>query len=418
MTDPIITCPQCKTDIKLTESLAAPLLEATRKQFEKKLTEKEDEVYKREKKLHDQQAELALKEQGIQDQVTTLLKQEREAIIKDEAKKAKELLRGEMDEQKRQVTELQDVLNEREVKLAEAQKAQAELVKMKRDLDDAKREMELTIEKRVTESSAGIRDQAKRQAEEELNLKVKERDLKIKEMQDKIDDLKRKAEQGSQQTQGEVQELELEALLRTKFPLDVVEAIAKGERGSDILHRIIGPQGKEYGTILWESKRTKTWQIAWLDKVRADQRSAKADIAIIVSQALPKDVDTFDHIEGVWVTSLRTMIPVAIALRQSLIEIAMTRQTGEGLHTKMGLVYQYLTGNHFRDQMQAIVKAFIAMQSNLNKEKRAITNQWKKREAQIEMVLQSTTSIIGTLQGIAGEDVLLIESHDLKALDE
>lgn len=418
MTDPTITCPQCKTDIKLTESLAAPLLAATRKQFEKKLTEKEDEFHKREKKLHDQQAELAVKEQGIQDQVTALLKQERAAIMKDEAKKAKELLRSEMDEQKRQVTDLQEVLKERDSKLEAAAKAQAELVKMKRGLEDAQREMELTIEKRVSESSANIRDKAKKQAEDELNLKMKEREKTIADMQQQIEVLKRKAEQGSQQTQGEVQELELESLLRIKFPHDTIEPVLKGEYGGDVLHRVFSAQSQCSGTIIWEFKRTKNWSDGWLAKLRDDQRAAKADIAVIVSQALPKDVETFDQMEGVWITSPRTMIPVTMALRHSLIELSMARQAGEGLQTKMGMVYQYLTGTHFRQRMQAIVDAFTDMQDDLNKEKKAITKLWAKREKQIEQVLEATSGVSGDLQAIAGKNVMEIEGQDLKALEE
>lgn len=418
MIDPVITCPQCKSDIKLTESLAAPLLEATRKQFDKQLAAKEAEFHQREQKLHDHQAELARKEQGIQDQVTALLKLERAAIIKDEARKAKELLRGELEEQKRQFEDIQNVLKERECKLAEAQKAQADLVRMKRELDDAKREMELTIERRVTESTSGIRAQAKRQAEEELNLKVKERDLKIKEMQDKIDDLKRKAEQGSQQTQGEVQEQELEALLRAKFPHDKIEPVPKGEFGGDVLHRVYSPQLQCAGTIIWEFKRTKNWSDGWLAKLRDDQRSARADIAVIVSQALPKEVETFDQVEGIWITSPRAMIPVTMALRHSLIELSLARQAGEGLQTKMGMVYQYLTGTHFRQRMQAIVDAFTDMQDDLNKEKKAITKLWAKREKQIEQVLEATSGVSGDLQAIAGKNVMEIEGQELKALEE
>lgn len=418
MTDPTITCPQCKTDIKLTESLAAPLLETTRKQFEKKLAEKETDFHKREEKLHQLQADLALKEQGIGDQVTALLKQERAAITSAEARKARELLRSEMDEQKRQVTDLQDVLKEREAKLAEAQNAQAELVKMKRGLEDAQREMELTIEKRVSESSAGIRDQAKRQAEDELNLKVKERDLKITEMQQQIEVLKRKAEQGSQQLQGEAQEVELESLLRARFPHDTIEPVPKGEHGGDVLHRVFSSQSQCSGMIIWEFKRTKNWSDGWLAKLRDDQRAAKADLAVIVSQALPKDVETFDQIEGVWITSPRTMIPVTLALRHSLIELSMARQAGEGLQTKMGMVYQYLTGTHFRQRMQAIVDAFTNMQDDLTKEKKAITKLWAKREKQIEQVLEATSGVSGDLQAIAGKNVLELEGQDLLVLEE
>jgi hypothetical protein len=177
-------------------------------------------------------------------------------------------------------------------------------------------------------------------------------------MQRQIEQLRRKAEQGSQQLQGEVFELELESLLRAKFPQDIIDPVAKGDFGGDALQGIVGPLGQRCGSILWELKRTKNWSDAWLPKLRDDQREAKADIALIVSNALPKGTQTFDLIEGVWVSETRCAIPLAIALRQSLIEISAARQAGEGQQTKMELVYQYLTGPGFRHRVEAIVEKF------------------------------------------------------------
>ena len=165
-------------------------------------------------------------------------------------------------------------------------------------------EMDLTIEKKVQGSLAAVREKAKHDAEEGLKLRVLEKEEQIASMQRQIEDLKRKAEQGSQQLQGEVQELELEATLRSKFPHDLIEPVPKGEFGGDVLQRVMGPFGQPCGTILWESKRTKNWADGWLTKLRDDQRKAKADIALIVSNALPKGVHTFDHVDGVWVTEV------------------------------------------------------------------------------------------------------------------
>src|SRR6202034_1425658 len=182
--------------------------------------------------------------------------------------------------------------------------------------------------------------------------------------------ISRKAEQGSEQLQGEVQELELESLLRVKFPRDIVEPICKGEVGGDVLHRVMSPHGQLCGTILWESKRTKNWSDAWLAKLRDDQRAAKADVALIVSQSLPKGVDTFDFVEGIWVTESRCAIPVAIALRQSLIELSAARQAADGQQTKMEMIYQYLTGPRFRHRIEAIVEKFTDMQADLARERK------------------------------------------------
>jgi len=246
---------------------------------------------------------------------------------------------------------------------------------------------------------------------------VKEKEQTIASMQRQIEELKRKAEQGSQQLQGEVQELELEELLSANFPLDTIQPVPKGEHGGDVLHFVMGPLGQMCGTILWESKRTKNWSDSWLTKLRDDQRSAKAELAVIVSQALPKSVETFDLIDGVWVTHPRAALPIAVTLRHTLIEIATARQASEGQQTKMEMVYQYLTGPRFRQRVQAIVEAFSSMQEDLDKEKKAITKQWAKREEQINRVMQATVGMYGDLQGIAGKTLQEIEGLELQALN-
>ena len=261
------------------------------------------------------------------------------------------------------------------------------------------------------------REQAKKEAEEGLKLKVMEKEQTIASMQTQIEELKRRAEQGSQQLQGEVQELELEALLRAKFPRDTIEPVPKGEFGGDALQRVMGPLGQLCGTILWESKRTKNWSDGWLVKLRDDQRTAKADIAIIVSQTLPKDVESFDLVDGIWVTNAKSVFSLAVALRHSLIELASARQALDGQQTKTEMVYQYLTGPRFRHRVEAIVEAFSSMQEDLDREKKAITKQWAKREEQIERVMQATVGMYGDLQAIAGKSLQEIEGLEFTALE-
>jgi hypothetical protein len=301
--------------------------------------------------------------------------------------------------------------------LAEAQRAQAELMRKERALEDQKRELELTVERRVQSQLAAVQEKAKSEAEERLKLRVLEKEEQIASMQRQIDELKRKAEQGSQQLQGEVQELELEAMLRAKFPRDVIEAVPKGEFGGDILQTVMGPQNQPCGTILWESKRTKHWSDGWLAKLREDQRRAKADVALIVSNNLPKGVYGFDHVEGVWVTESRSAFPVALALRQMLVEVANARQVREGQQTKMELVYQYLTGPHFRQRVAAIVEKFEEMRSDLEKERTAMTRIWAKREKQIRGVIEATAGMYGDLQGIAGKALEEIEALSLPMIE-
>ncbi len=415
-TEPTITCPHCHAEIKLTESLAAPLIESTRRQYEQQVARKDADIAKREAVVREQQAAISRAKEELDDEVASKLKAERTTIAAEEAKKARLALGSDLEQKAKELLELNEVLKQRDIKLAEAQRAQAELIRKQRELDDAKREMDLTIEKRVQESLGATRDQARKEAEESLRLKVAEKEQTISAMQRQIEELRRKAEQGSQQLQGEVQELELESMLREKFPQDSIEPVPKGEHGGDALQRVIGPLGQLCGTILWESKRTKNWTDGWLAKLREDQRAAKAELAVIVSQTLPKDVESFSLINGVWVTSYRCALPVAVALRHSVIELAAARTAGEGQQTKMELVYQYLTGPRFRHRVQAIVEKFSDMQDDLDKERKTMTRLWAKREEQIRGVIESTAGMYGDLQGIAGKTLQEIEGLTLPAL--
>lgn len=421
MTEPTITCPNCKTEIRLTESLAAPLIAATRQQFERQLSQKDAEIAQREQGVRDKEKQIAEAKRTLDDQVAeqvgAQLKTERARVVAEESRRAKQAAAAELEGKARELIELQEVLKVRDEKLAEAQKAQAELIKKQRELDDAKRELELTVEKRVQDGLSEIRTQAKREAEDVLKLKVMEKDQTIASMQQKIEELKQKAEQGSQQLQGEVQELELETLLRAKFPFDSIEPVPKGEFGGDVLQRVVSQSGQASGSILWESKRTKNWSDGWLVKLREDQRTAKAEVSVLVSQALPKGTETFDVIDGVWVTSPRAALPVATILRHTLLQVGMARQVSEGQQTKTEMIYQYLTGPRFRQRVEAIVEAFSTMQEDLDKERKAIMKQWAKREEQIERVMGATVGMYGDLQGIAGKSLQEIDGLELTALE-
>ncbi len=382
--------------------------------------QKDEQVAQREQAVRDQE-EQVLEErralaQQVTDRVAEQLNAERARLIEEERKRAKLASAAELDTKNQELTELQEVLKVRDEKLAEAQKAQVDLLKKQRELDDAKRELELTVETRVQEGLSDVRTQAKREAEDGLRLKVMEKDQTIASMQQKIEELKQKAEQGSQQLQGEVQELELENLLRIRFPYDTIEPIAKGEFGGDALQRVVSPGGILTGTILWESKRTKNWNHNWLVKLRDDQRAAKADISVLVSQALPESIETFDVIDGVWITHPRALLPVATILRHTLLQVSNARLISEGQQTKAEMVYQYLTGPLFRQRVEALVEAFSSMQDDLDKERKVIMKQWAKRQQQIERVMSATVGMHGDLQGIAGKSIQEIEGLSLLAL--
>jgi hypothetical protein len=306
MTEPTIICPNCKTEIRLTESLAAPLIAATRKQFEQQLSQKDEEIAKREQGIRDKEKQVAEAKRNLDtqvaDQVAAQLKPSVPASSRKNRKRPSRRQPTSWTTKQRELAELQEVLKVRDAKLAEAQQAQAELIKKQRELDDAKRELELTVEKRVQEGLGDVREKAKREAEEGLKLKVMEKDQTIASMQQKIEELKQKAEQGSQQLQGEVQELELENLLRAKFPFDSIEPVPRANWRRRPATRC-QPSGQPCGTILWETKRTKNWSDGWLTKLREDQRTAKAEVSVLVSQVLPKGVEAFDVVDGVWVTT-------------------------------------------------------------------------------------------------------------------
>jgi hypothetical protein len=325
-------------------------------------------------------------------------------------------MEADLDQKAKDVADLKELLAARDVKLAEAQKAQADALKKQRELDDARRELDLSVEKKVQESLSTARSQARQEAETELKLKMSEKEQTILAMQRQIEDLKRRAEQGSQQLQGEVQELELEGLLKQSFPADVFTPVAKGEFGGDVVHAVARGEGLLCGTILWESKRTKHWSDGWLAKLRDDQRAAKADLAVIVTQALPKGIETFGHVDGVWVTSTRTFLPLAVALRHTLLELALARQAGEGQQSKMDLVYRYLTGPRFRQRVTAIIEKFEEMSADLVKERATMTKLWARREMQIQAVLTATAGMYGDLQGIAGQAIETIEALDVSRL--
>jgi hypothetical protein len=421
MAEPTVLCPNCRTEIRLTESLAAPLIAATRAQFEQQLTQKDAQILKREQAVREQERLMAQARAGLDQQVAErveeTLKDERARLIAQESRKARLVSAAELEAKSREVVELQDVLKSREDKLAQAQKGQAELIRKQRELADAQRELELDVERRVGAGLAEARMLARREAEEGLKLKVLEKDQTIASMQQKIEELKQRAEQGSQQLQGEVQELELESLLRMKFPFDAIEPVPKGEYGGDALQVVIGSGGAQCGAILWECKRTRNWSDGWLAKLREDQRSAKAEFAVLVSHALPKGIETFDVLDGIWVTHPRAALPVATVLRHMLLQLRAVRQVSEGQQSKTEMVYQYLTGPRFRQRVEAIVDAFTTMQEDLDKERKAIMKQWAKREEQIERVMGATVGMYGDLQGIAGKSLQEIESLEMRALE-
>jgi hypothetical protein len=415
--EPTLHCPNCNHEIRLTESLAAPLLAETRQRFQEQLASKDAEIARKAETLRQEREQLAKDREQVEDQVTKRLAAERAQLVAAEAKKAQAASAAALSDKEAQVAELQASLATNNTKLAEAQQQQAEVIRQQRKLEDEKRELDLTVERRVQVSVADIHLKARHEADEAARLRVAEKDQTIESMTRTIEELKRKAEQGSQQSQGEVLELELEELLRGRFPTDLIEPVAKGELGADVIQQVNGAVGQPAGIVLWETKRTKAWSDSWLAKLREDQRRCGADIALIISHALPKHIEHFDLMDGVWVAHPRCALPVAVALRQSLIELSSSRLVQQGQQTKMEQVYQYLTGNKFRQRIEAVVEKFNDMREDLDKERKFIGRQWAKRETQIVAVIESTVGMVGDLQAIAGKAMPEIASLEMPLLE-
>jgi len=417
MNEPTIECPSCHAEIKLTDSLAAPLVAETRKQFAAQLAAKDQEVSATQARFAADKLALDKERDGLEATVAKRLDAERQQIALEEADRAKRLVALDLDGKDNQLKELTETLAAREEKLKAAQATEADMLRKQRELDDKLREADLDVERQVSAALEAVRASAKNEAEEALNLKVKEKETQITSMQQTIEQLKKKAEQGSQQLQGEAQELMLEEALRARFPFDSIEPVGKGEFGGDVLQRVINSAGQTCGTILWETKRTKIWSDGWLSKLKGDQRAAKADLALIVSHALPKDIHSFDLVDGVWVTGPQCLIPVATSLRESLILMAGVKATGVGQQTKSALMYDYLTGPRFRHRLEAVVEQFTEMQGDLASERKATMKRWAKREQQLNLVLDSTAGLYGDLQGIAGSSMMEIEALEVALLE-
>jgi len=409
-----IVCPQCQHGFELHEGITRQTIEQYEQDFENALkeraTELEQETERRLKRTFDAQIE----------DLETQLTESKHTLT--EAKKQAETIRQEaktkaLEEFETERQSLQQELSEKNDKLRDLREQELLLRKEKSKLEESRQEMELEFQRKVDKEKRDIEEQVRATEAERFKLKESEYQKKIEDAQKANEELRRKLDQGSQQLQGEVQEQELEGLLRVNFPFDAIEPVPKGEFGGDVLQRVISPNGQPSGTILWESKRTKSWSEGWLAKLRDDQRAAKAEIAILVSQSLPKGMETFNEVDGIWITSHRLLIPVATVLRRSLLEVTSARQIAEGQQTKTEIVYQYLTGPRFKQRVEAIVEAFSAMQEDLEKERKVIQKQWAKREEQINRVIGATVGMYGDLQGIAGKSLQEIQGLEFAALE-
>ena len=392
MTEQSISCPNCGATIPLTEALTSPIEEKLRKEFEATVKRKDRE---RENALDALKMELAEK-----------LASERVNLEKMAKEQAEESLSVQM-------KDLRAQLDEKSEKLAAAREAELKLLAIKRDLEEREQNLKLETARVLDQERAKIREEAATKAADEHRLRDREKDKQLEDMHKQIEELKRKSEQGSQQAQGEVQELELEDLLRASFRFDQFEPVEKGRRGADVLQTVFSGAALPCGTILWESKRTKNWEDKWVPKFKDDLREAKAEIGIIVSTVLPKGVTHIENIDGVWVTDFPSAIGLASALRSGILDVAKARGAVAGKDQKMELLFKYLSGPEFKHRVEAIVESFVTMKEDLDAEKRAMDKIWAKREKQIERVIHNTGGMYGDLQGLIGSSLPQISLLEL-----
>jgi len=323
------------------------------------------------------------------------LRDERARIEKAVEQKAKEQLDLEMKDLRNQV-------DEKTKQLDNAKQQELELRKKQRALEEKEKFLEIDLLRKLEEEKKHLAEDITREREEAHRLKDAEKDKQLYDMKLQIEELRRKAEQGSQKIQGEVLEIELEQLFKQEFVFDAIEPISSGVKGGDILQIVKTQAGRECGKILWETKRTKNWSDAWIQKLKDDQRESKADIAVIVSESLPKGFDRFRQIGGVWVADIPSAVSLGLALRFLLIQLAVTKDVQPGKEEKMEVVYNYLTGPEFKNRVQAIMESFISMKKDLDSEKRAMESIWAKREKQMGRVISNIAGMRGDLEGIVG----------------
>ena len=328
-----------------------------------------------------------------------------QAVRTESARQAEEAARTEV------ATELEDLRRQAEEKgklLTQAREAELALRQEKRSLEEREKALTLEVARRLEEEARRVEEATAKRLEEEHRLRDAEKDKRLQDAQRMNDELRRKLQQGSQQTQGEVLEIELETLLTTAFPMDGISPVPKGVNGGDVVHKVVSGSGQHCGTILWEAKRTKNWSDGWLGKLKDDQRSLKAELAVIVSEALPKDCQHFSQVRGVWVTSPQCALSLATALRFQLKEVAMTKLAAVGKNDKMEVLHGYLSGPEFRQRVEAIVKSFTEMQKDLQEEQRSAMRRWAKREKLLQKVIGSTSGMYGDLQGLIGSSLQTI----------
>lgn len=407
----VITCPHCANEFQIDQVISAQLTAEIRQQLEQEFSQKTQTLAREREKVAELQKQVEAQKQQIDEQVKQAIAAERATLLSQARVEAQQAIAIDLADREEQLKASQE-------QIKALKKQELEALKKNRELIEQAENQELEKIRWQEQERKTLQEAAQRQAEEKAQLKRAEDKLLIESMRKQIEDLQRKAEQGSQQLQGEAQEIILQDLLLSLFPGDIIEEVGKGVRGADIVQRVIDSSGRECGAILWESKRTKNWSEQWLSKAIDDQQSAKAACACIVSSVIPSTIQHFGELNGVWVASWPCARSMAAVLRRVLIEAARARIISAGQECKKEQVYTYLAGPEFRNRIRGLMEPFIDMQADLEAEKRAYNKHWNKRQKQLDRALASTTGLYGDLQGIIGSELKEIEGMNLLALEE
>ncbi|WQT11485.1 DUF2130 domain-containing protein [Helicobacter pylori] len=414
-------CPECQAPINVNEALYKQIEQenqnkflAQQKEFEKEVNEKRAQYLSDFKNL--EQKEEALKERAKEQQAKfdEAVKQASALALQDErAKIIEEARKNAFLEQQKGLELLQKELDEKSKQVQELYQKEAEIERLKRENNEAESRLKAENEKKLNEKLDLEREKIEKALHEKNELKFKQQEEQLEMLRNELKNAQRKAELSSQQFQGEVQELAIEEFLRQKFPLDSVEEIKKGQRGGDCIQVVHTREFQNCGKIYYESKRTKEFQKAWVEKLKSDMREIGADVGVIVSEALPKEMERMGLFEGVWVCSFEEFKGLSAVLREGVIQVSLAKKSQENKGDKVDLLYHYLTSSEFSMQVNAIIEGFEQLRADLESEKRAMARIWKSREKQIDKVFEGTINMYGSIKGIAGNAIGQVKALEL-----
>jgi hypothetical protein len=404
-----IKCPKCSTVFDVEHVLSTDVEQKLKLQYEEQFRQSLEQVNQDKKKLQDDQRLFEEKKKKENELFQQRLQQEK---VKMESELQQQLRTSIAGDFENELNQLRNNQKESEEKLKTARAREMDFLKKEQDLNTREAELNLQVQRRMIEERGLLLQQIRKEEAERNGLKETEYLLKVKELEKQLEDqrklaeeMKRRAEQGSMQLQGEAQELMLEEMLKDHFPFDVISEVGKGVEGADCIQTVRNKMGLECGKIIFESKRTKSFSNAWIEKLKSDLRSQQADVAILVTQSYPKDMTCFGERDGVWICSFGEVLALTNALRHTILRVSDTRRSEENKGEKMNMLYHFLTGNEFRQQIETIVEGFISLKHSITKEKVQMEKIWKEREKQLEKVLLSTSGMYGSIKGIAGASI-------------